>query len=56
MATANKHKKRSSRSYAHRDNFERFFVSNVQKIRARNMFVNAMYNILKNSKTEQEEE
>ena len=38
MATANKHKQRSSRSYRQRENFGRFFAANVQKIRARKMF------------------
>lgn len=56
MATANKHKQRSSRAYSQRDNFGRYFVTNVQKIRARNMFIDSMFNILSKNSTEEERE
>lgn len=38
MATAIKHKKRSSRAYQQRPNFERYFFANAQRLYERNFF------------------
>ena len=42
MATAIKHKKRSSRAYQQRPNFERYFYANAQRLHNKKILKNLM--------------
>lgn len=56
MATASKHKQRSSRKYRQRPNFERFFVAHAQKAHIKSVIAEAMLRRLFTNNTEAEDE